>query len=86
MDLFHLGGIKDPALLACGLVVALYLNRDYVKKSEHDKLADQVEKMQNEYVSKEKLTDVLKPFSDQISIIGREIGEIKKIVLEAWKK
>jgi hypothetical protein len=42
--------------------------------------------MQKEYVSKEKLADVLKPFSDQLSGIGREIGEIKKFIMEVLKK
>lgn len=81
-----LGSARDPGLVLVCVGIVLYLNRDYVKKTEHDELKGRLDEMQKEYVSKEKLADVLKPFSDQLSGIGREIGEIKKFIMEVLKK
>lgn len=92
-----LNTIRDPAVFSACVLIAIYLNRNYTKKESHDSLKksvdslrtqmkSEIDEIHKDYVSKEKLSDVMKPVTDQLDNIGREIGEIKTFMMEVFKK
>ena len=82
--------VRDPAVFLFCVAIVFYLNRNYVSKEIYrenfEALRKEIEAIRDDYVSKEKLTDVLKPVEDHLKSIGREIGELKKFIVEVLKK
>ena len=82
--------VRDPAVFLFCVAIVFYLNRNYVSKETYrenfDSLKKELEAIRDDYVSKEKLADVLRPVEDQLKSIGREIGEIKKFIVDVIKK
>lgn len=82
--------VRDPAVFLFCVAIVFYLNRNYVSNETHREnihsLKKELEAIRDDYVSKEKLADVLKPVEDQLKTIGREIGEIKRFIVDVIKK
>lgn len=78
--------VRDPAVFLFCVAMVFYLNKNYVSKEQFNAFKNDFDKMQDDYVSKEKLSDVLKPVEDHLKSIGRELGEIKKFIVDRLTK
>lgn len=74
-----LNSIRDPAVFLFCVAGVFHIHKETIAE-----LKSQVKDVQSDYVSKEKLTDVVSPMTDQLKKITIELHEINTLI-RAWK-
>jgi hypothetical protein len=74
--------VRDPAVFGVCVITVYWLNRNYVTKNNHARLENRVRKIEENFVSKEKLDDITQPINTQLKAISGQLEDIRKFFVD----